>query len=108
MVRDIADRMGMFGIALTVDKIALTMPQIKKYNPPPNPAKLEDPRAQGFIAEHGASSWEVDAIEPKELRKIITRAIEMSVDQDAMQIVIEKENDDKMKLTRAVQEIMNG
>lgn len=108
MVRDIADRMGMFGINLTVDKIALTMPQIKKYNPPPNPAKMSDPRAEGFVAEHGGSSWEVDAIEPKELRKIITRAIEMSVDQDAMQIVIEKENDDKVKLSKAVREIMGG
>lgn len=108
MVRDITERMGMFGIALTVNKIALTMPQIKKYNPPPNPAKLEDPRSQGFIAEHGASSWEVDAIEPRELGKIITRAIEVSINKDAMQIVIEKENNDKAKLTKAVHKIMGN
>ena len=107
MVRDIAERMEMFGINLTMDKIALTMPQIKKYNPPPNPAKLEDPRGAGFIAKHGTSSWEVDAIEPKELKKIIKRAIEMSINKDAMRIVIEKENDDKTKLTEAMRQIMD-
>ena len=108
MVRDIEDRMSMFGVALVVDKIALTMPQIKKYNPPPNPAKMSDPRAEGFVSKHGGSSWEVDAIEPKELRKIITKAIESVIDFDAMKIVIDKENDDKMKLTEAVQKIMEG
>lgn len=106
MVRDIADRMEMFGIDVTVRKIALTLDQVKKYNPPPNPTKHKDPRSKDFIAKYGASSWEVDAINPKELRKIITREIESYIDKDAMRIIVEKENDDKMKLTKAVQQIM--
>jgi hypothetical protein len=108
MVRDIADRMEMFGIDVTVRKIALTLDQVKKYNPPPNPAKHSDPRSKEFIEKYGASSWEVDAINPSELRKIIKKEIERLIDKDAMRIIIEKENDDKMKLTKAVKEIMNG
>lgn len=108
MVRDIADRMEMFGIDVTVRKIALTLDQVKKYRPPPNPAKHSDPRSREFIEKYGASSWEVDAINPKELSRIVKRKIESYIDKDAMQIIIEKENDDKMKLTKAVKEIMNG
>lgn len=106
MVRDIADRMEMFGIDVTVKKIALTLDQVRKYNPPPNPTKHSDPRSKDFIEKYGASSWEVDAINPKELRKIITREIESYIDKDAMQIIVDKENDDKIKLTKAVEEIM--
>jgi len=106
MVRDIADRMEMFGIDVVVKKIALTLDQVKKYNPPPNPAKHSDPRSREFIEKYGASSWEVDAINPSELRKIIKREIERLIDKDAMRIIIEKENEDKVRLDKAVQEIM--
>ena len=108
MVRDIADRMEMFGIEVTVNKIALTLNQVQHYKPPPNPTKHSDPRSAEFIAKYGASSWEVDAINPGELRKIIRRHIERYIDKDAMRIIVEKENDDKRKLTKAVEEIMNG
>jgi len=39
MVRDIRDRMAMFGVNLTVNKVALTFQQVKEYNLLPNPAK---------------------------------------------------------------------
>ena len=110
MVRDIGDRMQVFGCGAEFEiiKIALTLKQVKFYKPPPNPTKHKDPRSKEFIAKYGASSWEVDAINPKELSKIITREIEHYIDKDAMQIIVEKENDDKIKLTEAVEEIMNG
>ena len=108
MVRDIGDRMQVFGCGaeFEIRKIALTLEQVKKYNPPPNPAKHKDPRSKEFISKYGASSWEVDAINPTELRKIIKKEIESYIDKDAMQVILEKENDDKKKLTNAVQRIM--
>jgi len=108
MVRDIADRMQMFGIALNVRKIALTMDQVRQYNPPPNPAKIKDPRAAGFIAEHGASSWEVDAINPTELRGIITRELDACIDKFRMTKIINQEGHDKARLREAVEKIMGG
>lgn len=106
MVRDIYDRLQMFGVGVDVKKIALTLDQIRKYNPPPNPAKHSDPRSKDFIAKYGASSYEVDAINPTELRNIITRNIEAHLDMDGMKIVMEEENEDKIKLTKAVEKIM--
>lgn len=107
MVRDIQDRMEMFDIprlglyrhdGVDVIKIGLTTEQVKHYNPPPNPAKLTDPRAEKYIALHGPVSWEVDALPPKELQKIVTKAIAEYVDEEVMDEIIEQEQKDIAKL----------
>jgi hypothetical protein len=112
MVRDIRDRMLMFGVNVDVNfdihKIALTLDQVKKYNPPPNPTKRTDPRSRDFIQKYGASSWEVDAINPSELQKIITSEILAYLDIDGMNIIVDKENRDKERLSKAVEKIMRG
>ena len=80
MRRDIADRMAMFGVeGLRVDMIALTTDQVKLYDPPPNPAKITDPRAKQYIEEFGEESWELDALPPRELQRIIQESIRSEV-----------------------------
>lgn len=108
MVRDIHDRMMTFGCGaeFEIKKIALTLDQVKKYNPPPNPTKHKDPRSRDFIAKYGASSWEVDAINPAELQKIVTREIKFCIDGDEMLKVIHREDSDKELLRAAVEKIM--
>lgn len=56
MVRDVGDRLAMFGAHVDVRKLALTTAQVKQYNPPPNPAKLSDSRAKAYIEIHGPYS----------------------------------------------------
>ena len=103
MVRDIRDRLIMFGVdRIEVRKIALTMAQVEQYNPPPNPAKLTDPRSDGYIAKHGDSSWEVDALPPEVLAKIIKKNIRKVLDQELMDEVIAREEVDKDKLRNLV------
>lgn len=75
MSRDIQDRLDMFGAKVEVKRVALTMEQIELFNPPPNPTKLTDARASGYIYEYGHECWELDALEPK----IITNLIENEV-----------------------------
>lgn len=87
MTRDITERMEMFlgpedFERLTVHRIALNMDQIKKYRPPPNPAKVTDSRAKKYIAEFGTKSWELDALPPKELDRIIRAKIHELRDDD--------------------------
>jgi hypothetical protein len=81
MSRDIRERLAMFGADVTIDRIALNMNQIKKYNPPPNPAKITDTRAGKYIAAYGSQSWELDALEPAELDRLITAAIKSNLDR---------------------------
>lgn len=102
MVRDVRDRLNLFGADLRVKKIALTMEQVKKYRPPPNPAKVSDPRAQEYIDEHGAHSWEVDALPPNVLARLIRTELEALVDKELMDAVIAKEETDKDYLLQAV------
>lgn len=106
MVRDIRDRLGLFGVEeLTVNKIALTWAQIQEYNLPPNPAKVSDPRAAGYIARHGDSSWEVDALPPEVLAATVREAFAEILDLDLMNAVKEREARDKKRLQAAAKEL---
>jgi len=68
--------------AITVNRIALNMPQIRQFRPPENPAKVTDSRAKGYISKFGRSSWELDAIEPRRLARLVRDAIEEQRDPD--------------------------
>lgn len=76
MSRDIEDRLAEFaGRAIEIRRLALNMPQIEQYNPPPNPAKTTDSRAADYIAEFGEESWELDALEPSVITTLIRDAV---------------------------------
>lgn len=98
MVRDIKKRLEEFGADAEVKRIALTQEQIRKYSPPPNPAKIKDPRARAYIEEFGDTSWEVDALNPEILHKIIRKAVEDLIDIDRFNERLEQEQEDKRKL----------
>lgn len=106
MVRDVADRLSTFGVPVNVRKIALTMAQVEQYNPPPNPAKMSDSRAQAYVDQHGAESWEVDALPPNVLEELIRDAIEALFDADLMEEIKAREEKDKDALLKAARDIM--
>ncbi len=105
MVRDVRDRLRLFGIDVDVQKIALTTEQVKQYRPPPNPAKVTDSRAAAYIAKHGRSSWEVDALPPNVLAALVRAAFDSVLDREKMGAVIVQEEKDKARLTKAVERI---
>lgn len=98
MVRDIKARLTEFGADAEVQRIALTMEQITQYNPPPNPTKIKDPRAQAYIAKFGETAWEVDALNPNVLQRIIRQAVEELIDLDRFNARLEQEKQDKQHL----------
>ena len=102
MTRDIIDRMQTLGVDLSrieVNRIALNHDQVIQYNPPPNPAKLSDSRANGYIAEYGTDSWELDALEPRVLRQLIQDTVEKYRDEVVYNetMIQEKEYKDVLK-----------
>lgn len=89
MTRDIEDRLRLFLLEdigddvesmFSVERIALNMDQVRQYGPPPNPAKITDSRASGYIARHGRSSWELDALNPATIGSLIEATVEPLVD----------------------------
>jgi len=75
MTRDIVDRLELFMGGVKLERLALNMDQVEKYDPPPNPAKITDSRSTAYIAEFGAESWELDALEPKVITDLIRKNI---------------------------------
>ena len=102
MVRDVRDRLHVFGAKPIVLKQALTMEQVQKYHLPPNPAKMSDSRAKDYVAKYGTSSWEVDALPPNVLQSIIRRSIQANINRPLMDEVIALEERDREDLRRVV------
>jgi hypothetical protein len=84
MTRDITDRLAEFaGRSIEINRLALNMDQIEQYEPPPNPAKITDSRADKYIEEFGQESWELDALTPEVMSELIEAAVLAVRDEDA-------------------------
>lgn len=110
MIRDIHDRTMEFfagkgedDVDFEIIPIALTREQIQQYDPPPNPAKITDPRAKDFIKKHGSTSWEVDALPPNVLNQLLDDSIRGYIDTDVFDEIVNREQQDKDKLSALVQ-----
>jgi hypothetical protein len=114
MTRDIHDRLDTFmhrwhlyniGEQLQVHRIALNMNQVEEYSPPPNPTKMTDSRCGEYIARHGYSSWELDALDPRVIDTLIQTKIDELRDNGRWNNAIESEQAGKDRLKElAVQE----
>jgi len=98
MTRDIEDRLKLFSryAPIEVRRIALTMEQIEEQSPPPNPAKVTDSRYEGYAAEYGEESWELDALEPQFISDLIRDQILEERDEEKWEEAVtqqEKERD---------------
>ena len=101
MTRDITDRLAEFcGEDVELRRLALNMSQIEHYNPPPNPAKVTDSRAKGYIEEFGAESWELDALEPTVMTALIRNAVYAVRDVNKWEAMCKAEEDHRADLRR--------
>ena len=92
MTRDIQDRYNIFNTPeIKVERIALNFDQIDQYQPPPNPAKVQDSRFNGYVEKYGRQSWELDALEPRVMRDLIRDKVESYRDDELYNNVLEQE-----------------
>lgn len=84
MTRDVRDRLELFlnGAVIEVRRAALNMDQVRELNPPENPAKITDSRAADYIKRFGQSSWELDAVEPRQLADLVRSHVTDLMDGD--------------------------
>lgn len=108
MTRDVKDRLETmtYELGVEVERLALNYDQVLDYNPPPNPAKLSDSRANKYVALYGAESWELDALEPQVLDALISDAIESFLDMDQYDLMIEEEERGRESIREAAQAIL--
>lgn len=99
MTRDNEERLEMFaGFGVEVRRIALNMDQVRRYNPPPNPAKMTDKRAADYVANYGRQSWELDALEPKVIEALVRDEIEGLIDEDVWAFTRREEDEGRKYL----------
>lgn len=107
MTRDIDDRLRTFGSEVIVTRIALNMEQVREYRPPPNPAKMTDSRVGSYIKKFGKQSWELDALRPELLEKLITSEIESLMDMEAHEVAMEQERKYSAEIKKAAERFGN-
>jgi len=114
MIRDIERRIGEFvdggdypDMDFSVVPIALTDEQIKRYNPPKNPAKMKDPRAPEYVRNYGYNSWEVDALPPEVLHELLDDELRGRMDMDIYDEVLQNEKRGMVRLQAAQRSLEN-
>ena len=101
MSRDNRDRLHLFGDrSVELRRIALNMDQVEEHRPPPNPAKVTDSRAADYIERFGTISWELDALRPQYLEKLISDEIETLIDHDLWQQTSDEEDERRETLAK--------
>lgn len=88
-----------------ITHIGLTKKQIQQYNPPPNPTKITDPRAAGYIKLHGQTCYEVDALRPEVLVRIVRTNIAKHIDQGKYAMVLLREEEEKNKIASLIKDL---
>jgi hypothetical protein len=106
MTRDVEERLKLFveyeGLdAPVVERLALNMDQIRRYNPPPNPAKATDSRYAAYRVQYGTESWELDALDPNVIVALVRDNIE-SVRDDELWDEAVNEQDNARAALRAI------
>ena len=94
----IAKSSKQFGNAITVQRVALTIEQVKEHDLMPNPTKHADSRSAKYVAEYGDQCWELDAIPPDKLQKLVVAAINEHIDRDRWNAALEQEQKDQAEL----------
>jgi len=102
MTRDNLDRLTMFSEGnVEVKRLALNMDQVRKYNPPPNPAKMTDSRFNGYEDKYGNESWELDALDPQVIVSLVRNAIKSLRNDDIYREVYDRQETERELLIAA-------
>jgi len=89
LVQEIAQKQ--IGMA-EIERIALTLEQIHRYNPPYVLVNRRDSRAEDYVEKYGDRCWEVEALEPEVLLKVVEEKLRENLPQRHLEKVKPKEH----------------
>jgi hypothetical protein len=80
-------------------KVALTAEQSEEFNLPPSlEAKATSKQYKRFVAKYGKNCWELEALPPKMLQRVLQDAIDRVIDVEAFNHEIDQEKTDAAKM----------
>ncbi|MFC9484606.1 hypothetical protein ACFTZM_00815 [Streptomyces hydrogenans] len=91
--RDWVERTGCWE---RVERVLLTHDQVRAYGLPPAEGKKSDPRWPAFARQYGFDAgrpvqWEVEALEPGELKRLVLEAVAAYTDREVLAGVVAEE-----------------
>lgn len=98
MCRDVQERLTRYGANFRYIPIALSYDQVQTFGLAPNPTKRADPRAKAYIAQYGDECWELDALPPDELNRLVDEAIKKEIDWEPWHAEEERITEDREAL----------
>lgn len=112
MTRDVEERLDLYsnlgGGGIEVMRLALNWDQIELWRPPENPAKETDARFESYARKFGESSWELDAVEPVQLARLVQDAVAERRDDQLWTEAAEKETEMRQWLQTFADTYRNG
>ena len=110
MTRDLQDRFNAYSrgflFSVEVKRIALSFDQVRQYDLIPNPTKVTDSRAGRYMDQYGDECWELDAIEPDELVRLVHEAAEVEVtDWDAWNELKDQDEKEREEIRLAIKDL---
>jgi len=107
MTRDLQDRFNKYAPELNIEvqRIALTIDQVKNYKLAPNPTKLADPRSRNYVQQFGNKCWELDAIKPDVLQDIVKNVIQEQIDVGKWNETVRLVEEEKLKLSKKIKKL---
>lgn len=102
MTRDNRDRIALFARGdVEVRRIALNLDQVELYRPPPNPAKETDSRYAAYARQFGTECWELDALGPDVIARLIRAELVGLIDDVAWNSAMAAEEENRTVLMKA-------
>ncbi|RJF81094.1 hypothetical protein D3877_12785 [Azospirillum cavernae] len=104
MTRDNDERLALFAAApgaVEIRRLALNMDQIRRFKPPPNPAKEADSRFADYVKKYGSKSWELDALDPTVIDGLIRDQLNELIDRPAWDEAVMRESQYRDQLEEA-------
>ncbi len=83
-------------MSIHIERIALTMEQIRKYRLPSIRVKRKDSRAKRYIAKFGDNAWEVEALPPRVLLRIVEEKLTENIPEAFLEELRLKEEAEKV------------
>jgi len=83
-------------------RLAITMEQIKRFKPPSRPVNMKDSRAKEYVEKYGDRCWEVEALRPRTLYKLIEKGLRENVPPEFLEAAEARER--AARLARPVTE----
>ena len=103
--RSVEETLDRMGVAVSLDRIALTEDQVREWQLPPAPTKTTDSRAGSW---NGVGQVELDAVEPHHLKTLVKDAIDRYFDQDTFDILKVEEDIQRDQYRKALRDFVEG